>query len=427
MPKKASKTKAKRTSSTTKKGAKQSRLKDFFIPHEGNNHAPHMLHPKRAVLYGGVFVATKAIVFVTILFLPLQAYMLPDVLAEQERQLDTLINDLRAQKDLPSLPTNAQLTTSSQLKADDMVASSYFSHTGPDDHTFKYFLNQAGYEYRVAGENLAMGFANAPDVMQAWGQSPLHYRNLIDSDFVEMGLGISSGNYKGKDTVFIANHFGQPLTYNPQVDAPLTKAAAEKITPKQTVNVLGEKETVTPAPLQPEKTEIIYDREKSSVSWRASGQQTTFIATAAISGKPVEVTVTIKGNVMPLHLAEGESGMYTGSLTVAEPIDNFFNVVIDPSIAITAPDGTVNIDTIPWYEIKIVNKTPTQLYLDAHTMLSGLLSPIFAAERAVYIFGIVFFSIALLLNIFIQIRKQHPHIIIPTSLVIILLVALLHI
>ena len=414
MPKKTLKTKK-------KINAQPSRLKDFFIPHTGNNHAPHILHPKRALLYGGVFIATKTIVFITILLLPLQAYMLPDVLAEQERQLDSLINDLRAQNDLPALPANTQLTTSAQFKADDMVASGYFSHTGPNDHTFKYFLKQAGYEYRVAGENLAMGFVNAQDVMLAWEQSPLHYRNLVDSDFVEMGLGIASGNYKGKDTVFIANHFGQPLTYNPRIDAPLIKAAAKEKKTTQAVNVLGEKESVN----ESQKFNITYNKTKSNVFWRSNGEETTFTAKAVISGNPAEVVVTIKGNVMALQPTEGESGMYAGVITIAEPINHFFNVVIDPSIAITTPDGAVNIDTIPWYEIKVVNKTSTQLYLDAHTLLSNLLTPIFTAERAVYIFGIVFFVIALLLNIFIKIKTQHPRIIASTTLVIALLAVLL--
>jgi len=431
MLKKTPKTKAKKILApqrgTREPGAKPSRLKDFFIPHEGNGHAPHMLHPKRAVLYGGVFIATKAIVFVTILLLPLQAYMLPDVLAEQERQLNTLINELRAQKNLPALPANAQLINSSQAKADDMAQNSYFSHAGPNKHTFKYFLTQADYRYRVAGENLAMGFANAPDVLEAWEQSPLHYRNLIDSDFVEMGLGLASGSYKGKDTVFIANHFGQPLTYNPRVDAPLAKAAAaEEKKTKQTVNVLGEKESAVAAPNELQKADIIYDKTQSNVYWRANGRETSLLAKAALSGgNPTDVTVTVKGYVINLQPSAAEAGVYSGSITVAEPIDDFFNVIIDPSIAITAPDGAVSIDTIPWYEIKVVNKTPTQLYLDAHTLLSSLLMPVFTAERTVYLFGIAFFAVALFLNIFIKIKIQRPRVIIPATLVIMLLAVLL--
>ena len=76
-------------------------VRHYFIPHEGNNYRPEFLHPKRAVLYGSLFVIIKAIIFIFVLLLPVQAFVLPDVLAEQGRNITALTNELRSQKDAP--------------------------------------------------------------------------------------------------------------------------------------------------------------------------------------------------------------------------------------------------------------------------------------------------------------------------------------
>ena len=397
---------------------KSAKLKDFFIPHLGNGHAPHMLHPKRAILYGSVFVAAKVIVFAAILLVPLQAYLLPDVLAEQERQLAQLISEVRAAQGVPTLTVNEFLETSSQLKAEDMATHAYFSHNGPDSRDFKYFLNQAGYRYSIAGENLAMGFVSPSDVVEAWVKSPLHYRNLIDSDFVEMGLGLDSGSYRGKETIFIANHFGRPLVHA----APL---AVKNPAVSGVVEVLGQQYSGDAPATAMAKNNISYDKTKSRVFWRTNGKETTLSAKAYITGIVKSVIVTVNGNEMMLSPANDGNSLYAGEITLAQPLNDFFNVIIDPTIAITLPNGITSIDTIPWHDIKVVNQTPTALYMNARNFLPGVLWPLFAAERAIYILGITFFTLALLINILVEIRTQKPHVIIPTGLIIVLLVFLL--
>jgi len=412
-----------------KEPVQDKKLKDFFIPHAGNRHAPHILHPKRAIFYSAFFVIIKLMVFVTIMLIPAQAYLLPDILMNQEKELIKMINDLRAQNNLPTLSVNNILEKSAQLKADDMAQNGYFSHDGPDGRDFQYFLRQAGYEYKLAGENLAMGFNSAQDVMDAWIKSPLHYQNLIDPDFIETGFGLSSGEYKKRETVFIANHFGQPTAYVKL----LPFAAQTEQTPITEANVLGQKfaesstgETVqTEVDNEQKKANVIYDKTLSNIYWSYDGKQTRLFAQAFIEGEIKSAVVAINDSLIKLTLKDEEKGLYQGEILVEKNIDDFFKVVISPSIIIEMQNGFTIIDNINWYEVKIVNKTPTQNYIDAYKILPNILKPVFKTEKAIYILGLIFFSVALLINILIEIKTQRPHVIIPTVLMISLLIILI--
>jgi uncharacterized protein YkwD len=57
---------------------------------------------------------------------------------------------------------------------------------------------------RVYGENLAENFATASDVVDAWANSPTHYKNLIDSDWRRVGYGIC---YNSKLGTVVVQHF----------------------------------------------------------------------------------------------------------------------------------------------------------------------------------------------------------------------------
>ncbi|MBT3369059.1 MAG: hypothetical protein HN416_18090, partial [Nitrospina sp.] len=84
----------------------------------------------------------------------------------------------------------------------------YFSHISPENKNVASFLREVGYDYKVAGENLAMGFTTAEEVVQAWKDSPTHYANIIDGEFNDFGIGIETGKYNKIPTVYVAAHFG---------------------------------------------------------------------------------------------------------------------------------------------------------------------------------------------------------------------------
>jgi uncharacterized protein YkwD len=417
------------------------KLKDILFPNAGNNYKPLLLEPKRVAFYSAFFIGVKAVVFMFAAALPLQAFMMPDVLAEQRDKIYALVSELRAGRDKPELTPQEKLKISSQVKASDMAQNEYFSHTGPDGRDLKYFLKQAGYEYRFAGENLAMGFSDAESVVNAWIKSPLHYQNLIDADFSETGIGLDSGYYQGRETIFITQHFGQPLVALAAAPENKPDAVNAVLTaPENADKILGQK-VLTPADglgnalpktavsdgtvRAPAK--IIYDAERSQVAWKYDGKTATFNIQAFINGPAEKATVYLDSYAIDLQPDKTSANVYNGQLAVTRPIDDFFKVVINPAIVIESKTGERLTASIPWNSVKVVSPTPIERYLAAQDNLPASITKIFTFSRLFYLIALAVFVIVLLMTIFIKIKKQHPHIIVQSLAMIGLLAVLISI
>ena len=131
------------------------------------------------------------------------ASVLPGVVA-------VLTNEARTEEALNPLTQSEVLERAAQLKADDMAAKGYFSHTGPDGSQPWKWFSQVRYRYEYAGENLAVNFDESEDVVDAWLNSPTHRANILKGSFTEIGVGIATGTYKGKEAVFVVQFFGKP-------------------------------------------------------------------------------------------------------------------------------------------------------------------------------------------------------------------------
>ncbi len=185
-------------------------LKDMFIPHAGNDYKPGVLSIKRIIFYACSSLAIKAFIFTVIAAVPAVAWLSPDILQKESRRVIELTNQLRRQKGVPELKENAKLTEAARAKAQDMLAKQYFSHIGPDNKMLVDWLRTSKYSFSVAGENLAMGFESAEDVVNGWVQSPTHFANLIDSDYQEIGVGMTSGSWGGFESTLVVQFFAAP-------------------------------------------------------------------------------------------------------------------------------------------------------------------------------------------------------------------------
>lgn len=119
-------------------------------------------------------------------------------------------NQERQKLGLGELKVNELLKKAAQSKADDMARKGYFSHQSPDGKTPWYWIDQTGYTYKAAGENLAVNFDYSRDVVSAWMNSPTHKANIVKAKYQEIGVGISEGFYQGRPTVFVVQMFGTP-------------------------------------------------------------------------------------------------------------------------------------------------------------------------------------------------------------------------
>jgi len=96
------------------------------------------------------------------------------------------------------LSLDPRLSQAAQAKADDMVASGYWSHTSPDGKTPWTFIAASGYNYERAGENLAYGFSGASQTIDGWMNSPEHRANILNAQYQNVGFGVAnSAHYQG--------------------------------------------------------------------------------------------------------------------------------------------------------------------------------------------------------------------------------------
>jgi uncharacterized protein YkwD len=117
-----------------------------------------------------------------------------------------LLNGERADRGLAPLAPNGRLAAAAKAYAADLVAGSYFSHTGRDGSGLFDRVKRTGYLPRdagwVLGENLAWGtggLATPGSIMQAWMNSPGHRENILNPEFREVGIGVVTGNPAAAD------------------------------------------------------------------------------------------------------------------------------------------------------------------------------------------------------------------------------------
>jgi len=124
-------------------------------------------------------------------------------------ELVELTNVRRDRKEAGELRVSSLLEEAAQKKADDMAEKGYFAHHSPEGHTPWHWFEKVGYDYRYAGENLAVNFTEAREVDRAWMESPTHRANIINERFEEIGIATAKGEYKGREATFVVQLFGK--------------------------------------------------------------------------------------------------------------------------------------------------------------------------------------------------------------------------
>ncbi len=134
----------------------------------------------------------------------------PSVAAVISAILVDLANADRVSNGLGTLTLNPTLVEVAQAKANDMAAKGYFAHTSPEGLDPWHWFQTVGYEYSLAGENLAVDFSDSGDVERAWMNSPTHRDNILNTKFSEIGIATAQGIYQGRSTTFVVQVFGVP-------------------------------------------------------------------------------------------------------------------------------------------------------------------------------------------------------------------------
>ncbi len=184
------------------------RFLNHIVPHHTNAYRPHLLRRGWMVFFLALVLATEGFLVASLVARQSGGSFLASVIAGE---LVALTNTERSNQSLGLLADNPLLDLAAQAKADDMAAKGYFAHVSPDGTQPWDFISAAGYDYKYAGENLAVRFIDSKDVVTAWMASPTHRANIVKPAYREIGIGLAEGMYKGAHATYVVQYFGAPM------------------------------------------------------------------------------------------------------------------------------------------------------------------------------------------------------------------------
>lgn len=142
-----------------------------------------------------------------------------------DREVVDAVNTERIQAGLAALEIDTKLTYAAQMKANDMCLKQYWNHTSPEGVTPWKWIEEEGFSYDVAGENLARDFTDAATLVAGWMASPLHQQNIVLAVYTKTGVGSKQCLFQGYDTRLTVQLYSQPSNTQQvieQLDAPAT-------------------------------------------------------------------------------------------------------------------------------------------------------------------------------------------------------------
>jgi uncharacterized protein YkwD len=180
----------------------------FFLPKKENNFRAAILKNGFLALLLGIYLLNQA-------FIKYLSLTKPGVLGYSSeitaQKVFDQTNQQRTALGLTPLKYNSLLSQSATKKAEDMFANNYWAHNSPKGTTPWDFFKAVGYQYSVAGENLARDFYDTDSLMKAWMNSPTHKANIINQKYQEIGIGVVNGTLGGIKTTLVVQHFGTPI------------------------------------------------------------------------------------------------------------------------------------------------------------------------------------------------------------------------
>jgi uncharacterized YkwD family protein len=111
-----------------------------------------------------------------------------------QQEVVRLCNIERAKNGVAPLTLDAEISNVATIKSQDMINKNYFDHTSPTYGSPFDMMKQFGLSYRTAGENIAMGQKTPEEVVTAWMNSEGHRRNILDSNFTKIGVGVAKNS-----------------------------------------------------------------------------------------------------------------------------------------------------------------------------------------------------------------------------------------
>ena len=269
-------------------------LREFFLGRR-DFAIPPALSARALVYYGLLTFLTLVALSPLTRTIPYRAFLA----ALSEELIVAKVNPSREGAAVAPLRTSPLLSEAARKKAEDMLTRDYFSHYGPGGEAPWVWLDRVGYPYAAAGENLAIDFVDPTTLVNAWMASPSHAANIRNGTFTEVGIGVASGTFQGRETNVVAMFLAKPLAVSlavatqPEpppapVPAPIPPAPAPVPPPTSPPGPPQPSET-PPAPSPAPLPDIVADPEPKVVS---SDEPLVVLRTAPFSGTSVANAVS---------------------------------------------------------------------------------------------------------------------------------------
>lgn len=185
-------------------------IKRLFHPHEYNNHRAKLLYPKSffivTFLALVVFEATQMLASY-----PSKGHILGYASFITAEAVVDKTNAERKKLGLPELKVDQKLNQAALAKAQNMFTEDYWAHNSPKGLEPWFFIKNSGYEYQVAGENLARDFMDTDSMVVAWMNSPTHKANIVHTKYQDIGVAVVNGSLGSIETTLVVQMFGTKI------------------------------------------------------------------------------------------------------------------------------------------------------------------------------------------------------------------------
>ena len=113
-------------------------------------------------------------------------------LSDYAHEVADIVNRERTAQGLAPLKYSEKLSEAANLRAKEI--QTYFSHTRPNGTSCFTAVTEKGIRYRYIGENIAYGQRNPKEVMNGWMNSEGHRKNILNTGFEYIGIGVAEKN-----------------------------------------------------------------------------------------------------------------------------------------------------------------------------------------------------------------------------------------
>lgn len=250
-----------------------------------------MLKQAKNILLKTEVIMPGFIVIGLVLFMSLSTVLASGI---SPQEVIALTNQSRTAAGLTVLSENKYLSQAASDKAEDMINNDYFAHTSPTGVGPWHWFKTAGYNYKYAGENLAVNYTNAEEQDSAWMKSETHRANILNPRYQDIGVAVVAGKVDGKETLITVELFGAPFV------AVADQMVAPPLWPKELAAVKGVETEALPQSISwAEKIAAVFPAEK--IGWLDFGIL-LFVALLAFSTliAPLAFLVQAYGGIISL-------------------------------------------------------------------------------------------------------------------------------